>query len=180
MTVYLVRHCQSTGQAPDAPLTPLGHEQAARLADALGDLGIRRIVSSPYTRARQSIQPLAERLGLAVELDERLIERVLSPDSLPDWRERIGASFDDLDLCLPGGESGWAATQRGLQALEAVFRDGPLPAVVVAHGNLISLLLYHIDARPGFEAWSRLTNPDVFRVEAGSTPRWSAERIWTE
>ena len=86
MTVYLVRHCQSTGQEPDAPLTPIGQQQAVRLADCWNALGSRWIVSSPYARARQSAEPLAARLGLAVETDDRLIERVLSliydlPDS---------------------------------------------------------------------------------------------------
>ena len=79
-------------------------------------------------------------------------------------------------MASPGRE----ATQRGIQALEAVLRDGPHPAVVVAHGNLTSLLLHHIDARPGFETWSSLTDPDVFRIEATSAARWSAERIWNE
>jgi 2,3-bisphosphoglycerate-dependent phosphoglycerate mutase len=181
MTVYLVRHCQPTGQQPNAPLTPLGHEQADRLADALEGLGIRRIVSSPYARARQTAEPLAARLGLVVETDERLVERVLSPTDLPDWRERVRASFADLDLCLPGGESGRAAAQRGLAALRDVFADPRLPAVVVAHGGLISLLLHHIDSRAGFEAWTQLTNPDVFRVVpltgGDAAARWSAERI---
>src|SRR3954453_2868357 len=45
VTIYLVRHCQSTGQAPDAPLTDLGRQQARRLADALDELGIERIIS---------------------------------------------------------------------------------------------------------------------------------------
>jgi 2,3-bisphosphoglycerate-dependent phosphoglycerate mutase len=183
LTVYLVRHCQSSGQQPEAPLTPLGQQQAVKLADALEGLAIRRIVSSPYVRARQSAAPLAVRLGLAVETDQRLIERVLSPDDLPDWRDHVRASFDDLDLCLPGGESGRQATQRAVAALADVWGDPRRPAVVVAHGGLISLLLHHIDARPGFEAWSQLTNPDVFRIESvsgdeGDGVGWSAERLW--
>src|SRR4051812_46465684 len=54
MHLLLVRHCQSSGQAPDAPLTPLGQQQADQLADLLQARGIARIVSSPYTRAVQT------------------------------------------------------------------------------------------------------------------------------
>src|SRR5688500_15400614 len=72
MELYLVRHCQATGQAPDAPLTLVGEAQAQRLADALDRRGIRRIVASPFVRARASVEPLAERLGLTVEVDDRL------------------------------------------------------------------------------------------------------------
>jgi phosphohistidine phosphatase SixA len=51
--LYLVRHCQATGQEPDAPLTQLGQQQALVLADWLGEAQIERIVSSPFVRAYQ-------------------------------------------------------------------------------------------------------------------------------
>jgi 2,3-bisphosphoglycerate-dependent phosphoglycerate mutase len=162
--VYLVRHCQASGQAPDAPLTDLGHEQAVQLAETLVGLNIQRIVSSPYARACQTIAPLAERLGLPVETDARLVERVLAAEALSDWPERIRASFDDLELALPGGESTAAAAQRARQALDTIVSQRRLPAVVVAHGNLLAALLNHLDGRPGFETWGSLTNPDVFAV----------------
>ncbi len=60
-TVYLVRHCQTSGQEPDAPLTEQGHRQAVLLAQTLADEPLERIVSSPYLRAYQTALPLAER-----------------------------------------------------------------------------------------------------------------------
>jgi 2,3-bisphosphoglycerate-dependent phosphoglycerate mutase len=176
MTLYLIRHCQTSGQEPDAPLTPTGVEQAARLADALVGRGIRRIVSSPHARARQSIEPLARRLGLPVETDARLAERVLCGASIPDWRERLRASFNDPDLCLDGGESGRAAAARGVAALDAA-RAGVLPVALVTHGNLLALLLQHLDGRPGFEAWASLTAPDVYVVERTGGGRAAVERL---
>ena len=181
--LYLVRHCQSSGQEPDAPLTALGHEQAEQLAAWLRPLGIARIVSSPYLRARQSVEPLAQQLGLAVETDERLIERVLSPDPLDDWRERLRAAWDDHDLALPGGESSRQATARGMAAVNDVLADGRQPIVVASHGNLIALLLHAFDGRPGFTAWEQLSNPDVFEVvyepaHNQGAARWLATRAW--
>jgi 2,3-bisphosphoglycerate-dependent phosphoglycerate mutase len=182
--LYLVRHCESSDQAPDAPLTSLGHQQAERLAESLRPLGIARIVSSPYLRACQSVEPLARHLGLAVETDDRLIERVLSAESLDDWRERLRAAWDDHDLALPGGESSRQATRRGLAALEEIVADGRQPTVVVSHGNLISLLLHAFDGRPGFATWEQLTNPDVFEIVQQpatdqAAARWQATRVWT-
>ena len=52
-------------------------------------MGAELLVSSPYTRAQQSIAPLAQRLRLPVEIDPRLAERVLSADPLEHWREAI-------------------------------------------------------------------------------------------
>jgi 2,3-bisphosphoglycerate-dependent phosphoglycerate mutase len=181
--LYLVRHCQASGQAPDAPLTPPGHEQAERLADSLQPHGIARIVSSPYLRARQSVEPLARHLGLAIETDDRLIERVLSTVSLDDWRASLQAAWDDHDLILPGGESSHQATVRGMAALEAILTDGRQPTVVVSHGNLISLLLHAFDGRPGFTTWEQLSNPDLFEIAYApptdrSAARWLATRTW--
>lgn len=183
--VYIVRHCQATGQAPEARLTPAGEEQAQALAaflvGAAAGAPIERIVSSPFARARGSVEPLAARLGLPVETDARLCERVLTTAARLDWREQLRASFDDPDLCLPGGESGRTATARAV----AVVGDVRRPAgttVLVTHGNLLTLLLRHFDPRFGFEAWRRLTNPDVFRLTldapGGSGPL--IEHLWRE
>ena len=49
------------------PLTPAGQIQAVRLAEALGDLGLTGLWSSPSERCRQTLNPLAERLGLPVQ-----------------------------------------------------------------------------------------------------------------
>jgi 2,3-bisphosphoglycerate-dependent phosphoglycerate mutase len=179
MHLFLVRHCQTTSQAPDAPLTPLGQEQAERLADVLQERGVARIVSSPYTRAIQSIEPLARRLGLAVETDARLVERVLSPEPLDDWLDRLRAAWDDHDLALPGGESSRMATQRGMAALDEILADGRRPTVVVTHGNLLALLLHAFDGRPGYATWEQLSNPDLFEVAHEPPRSFTAIRTWT-
>lgn len=179
-TLYLVRHCQSEGQAPDAPLTPVGQVQAEALADFLLSLSpVQRIVASPFLRAQQSAAPLARQLGLAVEIDGRLAERTLWVGSRPDWLERIEASFADPALCYPGGESGETAQGRGVAALQDILRHPANCTVAVTHGNLLALLLNHFDQRVGFSEYRRLTNPDVFRVsvsEAGA----AVERVWRQ
>ncbi|MBC7808003.1 MAG: histidine phosphatase family protein [Akkermansiaceae bacterium] len=163
-TVYLIRHCETSGQAPDAPLTPKGIEQAEALGEWLFEKSIGRIVSSPYVRACQSVAPLADRLGLPLETDERLIERALSGTSLPDWKDRLAASFTDPDQCLPGGESSRAAMARGVAAIRDALSHPATTTVIVTHGNLLALLLKHFDDAVGFAEWERLTNPDVYRV----------------
>ena len=83
--VLLIRHCQSTGQSTDSPLTELGCEQAVALAAWLAGRGVDRIVSSPYQRAIDTVLPFASRAGMEVETDERLGER------------RLGVWFDSVD-----------------------------------------------------------------------------------
>jgi 2,3-bisphosphoglycerate-dependent phosphoglycerate mutase len=176
--LYLVRHCQSSGQAPDAPLTPLGHEQAERLAEVLDGREIVRIVSSTFLRAQQSVGPLSGRLGLPVELDARLVERNLTSEPLDDWRGALRAAWDDHDLALPGGESSQAATARGLAALRDILAHGRLPAVVVTHGNLLSLLLHAFDGRPGYPTWEALSNPDLCEVVNLPPDSFAVTRTW--
>jgi 2,3-bisphosphoglycerate-dependent phosphoglycerate mutase len=176
-TVYLIRHCKAAGQEPDAPLTAAGFEQARGLADGLAPLGIDRIVSSPFLRARQSIEPLAAKLGIAVETDDRLVERVLSGPSLADWQVHLERSFADLDLALPGGESSRAAMIRAVAALDAAALDGHPCIALVTHGNLMALLLKHVDPRVGFPEWKQLANPDVYTLRPGQRAVFARLRL---
>lgn len=124
--LYLVRHRQATGQAPDAPLTPQGTARAALLAP----LDIDHILSSPFLRARGSATSLAARLGIPIETDDRTGR----------------ATRDD-------------ARQRPARA-----------TVVATHGNLLALLLRHLDGRTGFAAWETLTSSDIYRVTLAEPP----------
>jgi 2,3-bisphosphoglycerate-dependent phosphoglycerate mutase len=172
-TVYLVRHCRATGQAPDAPLTEEGLVQAERLADFLVPLAPDRIVSSPFRRAIQSVEPLAARLGLAIETDDRLRERALGT-APGDWEEHLRRSFDEVDRVLEGGESTRDAAARGAAAIADVLASAAAATVVACHGNLSTLILRHFDGRAGVEEWRAMTNPDVFRIVDGRP-----ERIWS-
>lgn len=109
--LYIIRHCKAAGQAPDAELTAEGLAQAQELADFLVDRGIEKMICSPFLRTIQSIQPLAQRLNLEINIEDRLSERVLSGENLADWLDHIRISFTDLDKCLPGGESSRAAME---------------------------------------------------------------------
>src|SRR5690348_10981496 len=136
-TLYIIRHCKAEGQDPDANLTPEGREQAETLASFLIGRGIEQIITSPFARARQSITPLATRQNIPVTTDARLVERVLGSGHLENWQELLRTSFEDLDLCLTGGESSRTAMQRGVAALDDVLKNQDTECVaIVSHGNL--------------------------------------------
>jgi 2,3-bisphosphoglycerate-dependent phosphoglycerate mutase len=177
--IYVVRHCKADGQAPNAGLTESGVRQAEELAAIFMDKKIDCILSSPYERAVRTIQPLADQLGIEVELDHRLAERILSSENHPDWRERLRHTYDDLDLCYEGGESSHTAMGRAISVVMEALNHENNNIIVVSHGNLISLLLKHFDNRIGFKEWEALSNPDVFHLSFfEDTP--VIHRIWTE
>jgi 2,3-bisphosphoglycerate-dependent phosphoglycerate mutase len=164
MSVYLVRHCSAEGQEPEAALTETGSEQSLRLSAFLAGLGVARIVSSPFRRAVDSARPLAETLGLEIEVDPRLAERQLGLVENGDWRAALRESFDDHNLCLPDGESSLSAQARRVAVLHAVFQETRPPTAIFSHGNLVALIANSLDSSLGFDFWRELTNPDVFEV----------------
>jgi phosphohistidine phosphatase SixA len=74
----LVRHAfagDSSDWVGDDALRPLderGRRQAAGLVELLADHEIDRIVSSPYLRCVQTVEPLARARGLPIEHEEAL------------------------------------------------------------------------------------------------------------
>jgi 2,3-bisphosphoglycerate-dependent phosphoglycerate mutase len=162
---YLVRHCQATGQEPDAPLTEIGKQQAIALTGWLSEVSIGRIISSPFVRAYRSIVPLSEHLGLTIEVDDRLVERVLSPVPLDNWREQLAKTFIDLDLSFEGGESSRTAMMRGVSVVDRAMQQTTDPVVFVTHGNLMTLILKHFNERVGYAEWENLRNPDVYCIQ---------------
>ena len=74
MAQYLVRHAKAGSRngwvGPDEarPLTRAGREQAEAIMRALGERPVPRTLSSPYRRCVETLQPLATKLGLSVEV----------------------------------------------------------------------------------------------------------------
>jgi 8-oxo-dGTP diphosphatase len=80
MKLYVVRHAHAGSKAAwegpdgDRPLSRRGHKQATGIAEHLSGVGVSRLVSSPAVRCVQTLEPLADRLGLLVDADDRLLE----------------------------------------------------------------------------------------------------------
>jgi broad specificity phosphatase PhoE len=62
------------GRLPGYRLSELGRAMADRIAEHLAGADVVHLVSSPLERARETAAPSAERLGLEVTVDDRLIE----------------------------------------------------------------------------------------------------------
>lgn len=175
--ILLIRHCKSSGPAPDAPLTTGGAEAAKAFAGRLRDLGVDAAYSSPFTRARQTLAPFATEQGLRLTIDDRLAERRLSASPLEDWLDHIRKSFDNPDYVASGGESLREAQRRGLAAIAEIARSGHRLPALATHGNLLSSVLRHVDGTVGFEAWQNLKNPDLFEIRIDDGRLASFERL---
>lgn len=178
--IYIIRHCEAQGQPSESQLTAKGSKQAKYLVDFFSNVKIDRIISSPYLRAIQSVEPLSEKTNIKIEIDERLSERILCTKDLPDWYEKLKATFNDMELKFEGGESSQEAKSRIANVVEEVLRGGnENNTVIVSHGNLISLLIKNYNSDFDFECWKKLSNPDIFQINCINN-EVILERIWDE
>ena len=78
MRIIVVRHGQAVpkkswaGPDDNRPLVARGRRQADRLSNVIGVNRPVRVISSPALRCVQTVQPYADKLGVTVELSERL------------------------------------------------------------------------------------------------------------
>lgn len=154
MQILLVRHAlplrSEPGQGSDPHLSAEGVEQAARLPDALARFPIQRVVSSPQVRAVQTAQPVADALGVSVEVDERLAEydRDL-PHYIPV--EQIAAENPaEMERLLSGrlpssvDEGAFLARVRAAVDDLVAGADHDDTVAVFSHGGVINVLLHQI------------------------------------
>jgi 2,3-bisphosphoglycerate-dependent phosphoglycerate mutase len=179
-TFYLVRHAHAAW-APDEqrPLSARGVADAVRVAEVLQGQPVNRIVSSPYRRARQTVEPLAARLGLPIHEEPELRERELGGGEIADFVAAVEATWRDPSLAHPGGESNAVAQARGLGVVRRLEERHAGEAIVLGtHGNLLALILQGFDPSIGFGFWRALTMPDVYALSLVRGGQEAIRRLW--
>jgi len=79
-TLHLLRHATAgdrdawNGEDRSRPLTKKGVRQAGAFAEHFAGMGIERVITSPYLRCVQSVEPLADLIGAEIEVSEALSE----------------------------------------------------------------------------------------------------------
>ncbi|MCB0962060.1 MAG: histidine phosphatase family protein [Acidimicrobiales bacterium] len=107
MQLFLIRHAHAgsrsdwTGDDALRPLSARGEGQARAIAAQLADAGIDLLWSSPYVRCRQTLEPLAEKLGLEVLDSEPFAEGGAGPVAL-DAALEAAAAGRRLAVCSHG------------------------------------------------------------------------------
>lgn len=103
--VFLVRHAKAgsrsawDGSDEARPLSRAGRRQADGLVSVLGDQGITRIVTSPFVRCRETVEPLAAKRGLPLEPSDWLAEGSALSDAL---RQVEKVADEPTVLCTHG------------------------------------------------------------------------------
>ncbi|GAA2012452.1 NUDIX hydrolase [Catenulispora yoronensis] len=146
--VILLRHADALsrkrwdGAEPERPLTDPGREEAEALVPALTAYGDNTLVTSPFTRCMQTLQPTADHLGTELTTEPALAENA-EPEAARAWLRQVVKAGRPLVACThrpvlpellgesPLGQAVWAG-RRALAPGEAWVlhvRDGSVIAV---------------------------------------------------
>lgn len=176
--LYLMRHGETDWNVAgrwqghtDVPLNATGREQAHAVAETLRHAGLRRVVSSDLSRARETAHIVATRLGIElVYVDASLRERAfgpfegltreecvrLHPVSWQAWREEQVAPEGAEDMATLA-----VRVVAGLRRVaEEVARDEAAVLVVTHGGALRAALAQATGTQP-----PPIANGAVWRVQ---------------
>jgi len=100
-TVVVVRHAEKATDDPrDPSLSPAGEERARALRSLLKDAGVAAIYATQYRRTRQTAEPLAQQLGLAVV--ERPVSAANASTYAPDLAREIVSTHAGKTVLVVG------------------------------------------------------------------------------
>ena len=79
-TIYIVRHAEKQLEGKDPELAYVGEVRAKKLAQILEKEAIKRVLSTDYTRTRNTAQPTATAAGLTLEVYDPKNQEALVAD----------------------------------------------------------------------------------------------------
>ena len=172
LIILLVRHAEPIAPGTPGfdeftrPLTEKGFRDAHQLCERHASRRIDAAYSSPYLRARQTIEPIARARGIAIDAIDDLRERALSAGELADWRVHLRRSWQDFDYAPTGGESGRIAQARMMRVLDTIaMRHAAGTVIVASHGNLIALALHAMMPDVvDYAFWESIPMPALFTL----------------
>ena len=164
--VYFVRHAKPETEGEDRyrPLCAEGMADTALVVRTLGEKKIDAVYCSPYIRSIQTVEGLADSLGLPVNIDERLHERVSG--GIWNDREKLVRRWEDHEFHEKNGESIGSVQRRNIAALEDIFAANDGKTVVIGtHGTALSAIFNYYDPSFGLPEFLRIMKWMPYIVE---------------
>lgn len=161
-TVYFIRHAQSDPtfqQEQSRPLTAEGVSDSEKVTEVLKDKGITHILSSPYKRARQTVESLSEALGINIEIDEDLRERNAGKWHGDRFFDYVKQQWENLDYAVEGGESLRQVQSRNINAVNKALKKYKGETIAIAtHGTALSTILNYYYSYYGYEEFLKIAD----------------------
>ncbi|MEV0059827.1 histidine phosphatase family protein [Nocardia sp. NPDC050718] len=170
MFVTFVRHAESAGNTsglidtsvPGPDLTSKGRDQAAAVAEFLGDCKFDGIYASTMVRTQQTAEPTAQRCDLPTVVGNGFHEIEAGIyEGTPEAEAREGYLAapiqwlqGNLDARIPGSLNGHEFKKRMDDSLQGIQDRGDKRAVVFSHGGAIMIW-----------ALMSVNNPDMSKLQ---------------
>ena len=178
-TLGLLRHGQTDWNidlrlqgTTDIAMNQVGIEQVQNAAKHL-DGGWDLILSSPLSRARQTAEIVAEKIGIeSIMIEPLLLERAFGIGeglTYAEWGEKF-AKLDDI----PGAESRSDVERRARELLGHIEQNyAGAKVLAVSHGALIRFVLSEVTSGAVPPAGERLQNASLHILHHGDS--WQLE-----
>jgi broad specificity phosphatase PhoE len=162
----------------DIELNACGQAEAEAVAEALREIPLRAVITSPQRRAQQTAEAIARGRGLTVRAEPGLAEVWVGKWQGKTWYELQGDPdleryIEDATYTCDSIESAAVVQERTVAAAERLRAEvGQGSALLVSHGDPIKLLLAHYLAMD-LAAYRRLVinTGSVSVLRFGSHPR---------
>ena len=184
-TLYLVTHAGSEyveGLERERCLTEQGKHDAEMVSCLLHHESINLLYSSPYKRALDTVQGLADIVGVDIITIEDLRERALSSSNVShsNFRSAKRKLYEERSFAFPGGESSIQAQQRAVEAIsDVVERDSGQKIVIGTHGDVMTLIFNHYDESYDYDFWGSTSMPDIYKLEFNEDHKlMQLSRLW--
>ncbi|GAB2535003.1 histidine phosphatase family protein [Gracilibacillus alcaliphilus] len=179
--VNLVRHAHST-YTPDEygrPLSEKGLKDAEMVTDRLAKEKIDIVYASPYKRAIQTVEGIAQAFDFQMVIEPGFKERKLAGQTAADFSAAMEQVWSDPAFSFPGGESNQMAQKRGAASLQQVIKQHQGQGIVIGtHGNIMVLMMNYFDAQYDFGFWQQLTMPDIYQLTFQEQELVGVKRLW--
>ncbi|KGR77703.1 histidine phosphatase family protein [Ureibacillus manganicus] len=179
--LYFVRHAHSTYSSDEMgrPLSEKGIADANKITEILKNEKIDMVISSPYKRAIQTVEGIAQCIQKPIEIVEGFKERILTIQPAEDFTHAITKVWEDENFSWEGGESNLIAQKRGIEATFLVLDQYKHKNIVIGtHGNIMVLIMKYFDSQYDFSFWKRLEMPDIYKLSFNGRRLISVTKLW--
>lgn len=183
--IYFVRHGDSPKEGDERTrgLTEQGILDAKRITSILIQEEVDTVVSSPYLRAIQTVEKVAQHIGKDVLVMEDLKERIftsknhrISDKELIPLLER---SFSEPNYALEGGESNADCQKRAIRSIKELLENYRGKRVAIGtHGAVMTLVMQHFDSHYDLNFLHSTSKPDIYRMKFKENSLVDIKRLW--
>jgi len=172
--IYLIRHGKASMDGIDRErnLDEDGKIQAISLCKKIKkqfkDKKVR-IISSPFTRAFQTIESLSKDMNLNIEKSKILEEIKIGKDENLTKHQIIEKMWSNENFKVKNGSSHSEHVKIIREELDKIFSNfykGNYNLILVSHGNSIGIILkYFLNIKFTFDDWKKITMPDMYSLD---------------